>query len=106
VTASFVHDVANRRALPELVELARRGTAIRSPTLRRLAGRPVAPGDERLGEVWLAALLDLSARAGLGRLERDEHGEFMLVPAPNVPRTAEAAWDRAVRARDLLGIWP
>jgi hypothetical protein len=67
MTATIFDDLANRRALPELVDLVGRGP-VPIATLRRLTGRPVV-GDEGLAELWLRALVDLAERAGLGHME-------------------------------------
>jgi hypothetical protein len=51
---------------------------------------------ERYGPYWLAALIDLAQRGGVGELERAEDGSVVFRPALEVP-SAEEAWRRAIR---------
>jgi hypothetical protein len=97
---TVIDDIAERHNLGTLCEWARDGRPIPLGRLQALAyGSANASDRERYGPGWLAALIDLAQRGGVGELERGEDGAVVFRPAPEVP-TAEDAWRRAIRTWD------
>jgi hypothetical protein len=100
--STVIDDLFERNHLETLCEWARDGRPIPLQRLRALAyGSANASDRERYGPGWLAALVDLAQRAGVGQLERDEDGAVAFYPMSDVP-SFEDAWRRATRSWDEL----
>jgi hypothetical protein len=98
--ATVIDDLAERDHLGTLCEWARAGRPIPLRRLQALAyGSANASDRERYGPGWLAALVDLAQRGGVGTLERSEDGAVVFVSAAEVPIHDEA-WQRAIRSWD------
>jgi hypothetical protein len=97
---TVIDDLAERDHLGTLCEWARDGHPIPLRRLQELAyGRASMSDREQYGPGWLAALIDLAQRGGVGELERDADGAVVFRPAPEVP-SFEDAWRHAIRSWD------
>jgi hypothetical protein len=95
---SVIDDVAVARHLELVWKMTRTGRAIPLAWLSALVAGAASPADvERYGREWTTALCSMLTRAGIGAVvtERDE---LVFVPAPTLPATPGAAWDRVRRS--------
>jgi hypothetical protein len=98
--ATVIDDLAERDHLGTLCEWARDGRPIPLRRLQALAyGSANVSDRERYGPYWLAALIHLAQRGGVGELERGEDGALVFRPASDVP-SFEDAWRQAIRSWD------
>lgn len=94
MSSTIIDDLANRRHLSEVLELAGE-SEIPLERLRRMACGSASRADiDEHGDHWTRTLVDLLQRGGIGRLERREDGVIMFVFADKLP-SADGAWDRA-----------
>jgi hypothetical protein len=97
---SVIDDLASRRDLGVLCEWAREGRPIPLRRVQVLVNGSANTSDVlRYGPGWLAALLDLAERGGVGTLERGADGAVVFRPAAEVPNF-EDAWRQAIKAWD------
>jgi hypothetical protein len=97
---TVIDDLAERNHLGTLCDWALAGRPIALRRLQALAyGTANTRDRERYGPGWLAALIDLAQRGGVGHLERSEDGAVVFRPAVDVP-SFEDAWRNAMRSWD------
>jgi hypothetical protein len=92
--ADVIDDLANRRNLEPVLAMGAREELSLEEISTLACGHASPLACEKYGEHWLATLLDLLQRGGVGRLERRADDRVVFVFASELP-SAEEAWERA-----------